>query len=88
MKKEQQEQHLMIKNLVKIYLKVKWMYLRNKAKSRIKWCHEAGLRLYYIQELSPLPNYLHDDLIKLSYRKLKKLFYKEFDDNILENKSK
>ena len=82
------EKNLKIINLFKIYLILKWMYLRNRAKSRIKWTYEAGKRLYYIQELSPLSNYSKAELIKLNYKKLKKLFYKEFGDNILESKSK
>jgi len=67
----------------KIIVKYKWKILRYLFKCRKIRINKMMLRLYYIQELKNKHN--SDKLIKLSYKKLRRMFIKEFPNKCPHN---
>jgi len=71
-----------VKNLL---IKCKWKVLRYLVKKRETSFRKMMVRMYHIQELEKLEKYDKNELVKSSYKKIRKLFIKEFPLAYLHN---
>lgn len=62
----------------KIFIHLKWGYLRWKYKRHRIGFNKMMLRMYWIQELVKLPQYKTEELAWFNYSKIKKIYMKEF----------
>lgn len=64
---------------------LKWKYSRWVVRQQQISFKKFLCRMHYIQVLEKLPQYDHERLISYGYRKLRKLFIKEYPEAYLHN---
>lgn len=69
----------------KMLIKCKWGILRHLVKKRKIGFRKMLVRMYHIQEIEKLRKYDKNELVKYSYKKIRKLFVNEFPNQCLHN---
>lgn len=71
--------------MLRLLIKFKWRYLRRLVKRRRISLHKCLERMHQIQMLEKLEGYSREKLYKYSYKKIRKLFIKEFPNEYLHD---